>query len=205
MSNWGAKSRLYLLSAVMKHGTEDWNVVNDVINTHLSNTTLKSVLTADMCQVEYQSLVSGHTHVPTSSVDLSMQEKLVSELKRLRLEEIETRIAVCKQRYLCVYEDKQLIETGRLKEHNADILSEMEKRGSEFDLKSFCEERGIPANTDKDNKSSSKNKSKSKSASKNRTVTGTYVTVQPVMRIFSLDTFRYVPTLVLAFRRAYRL
>ena len=175
MSNWGPKSRLYLLSAVMKHGTEDWNVVNDVINTHLSNAARKSGLTADMCQVEYESLVSGHPDTPTSSIDLSLQETLTNELKRLRLEEIESRLAVCKQKYFGAYEDKQLIETGRLKEHNDDILSEIEKRGSEFDLKSFCEERGIRTNTETEAKSVNKSKSKARSASKNRTATGTYL------------------------------
>ena len=173
MSNWGPKSRLYLLSAVMKHGTEDWNIINDVTNTHLSNAAIKSGLTADMCQVEYEALVSGHAQTPTSSLDLSLQEKLVNELKTLRLEEIESRLAVCKQKYLEVYEDKQLIETGKLREHNSDILSEIEKRGSEFDLKTFCAERGI--RTDKDAKPANKNKSKSKYSSKNKTATGTYI------------------------------
>ena len=59
MTSWVTQSRLLLLSAVMKHGTEDWGVVNDSINNYLSNAAVKSNLTADMCQTEYLSDNSG--------------------------------------------------------------------------------------------------------------------------------------------------
>ena len=161
MAKWVTQSRLLLLSVVMKHGTEDWGVVNDSINNYLSNAAIKSNLTADMCQTEYQSLVSEQNQ-PSSSLDASLQEKLVNELKRLRLEEIENQIAICKQKYFNLFEDKQLIETSRLSAHNPEILSEIEKEGNNFDLKVFCEERGIQVRPEKEVKTNNKNKIKSR-------------------------------------------
>ncbi|KAI6649367.1 hypothetical protein LOD99_11733 [Oopsacas minuta] len=161
MTKWVTQSRLLLLSAVMKHGTEDWGIVNDVIKTYLSNRSIQSCLTADMCKIEYESLVSGQDQ-PGSSFDISLQDKLVNELKRLRIEEIESQLAICKQKYLNVFQDKQLIETGRLNGQNSDILSEIEKQGNDFDLKVFCNERGIRLKAEKEIKSTSKNTNKSK-------------------------------------------
>lgn len=161
MTSWVTQSRLLLLSAVMKHGTEDWGVVNDSINNYLSNAAVKSNLTADMCQTEYLSLVSEQDQ-PSSSLDVSLQDKLVNELKRLRLEEIENQIAICKQKYFNTFEDRQLIETGRLSGHNSEILSEIEKEGNNFDLKVFCDERGIQIRAEKEIKTNNKNKIKSR-------------------------------------------
>ena len=151
MTSWVTQSRLLLLSAVMKHGTEDWGVVNDSINNYLSNA---AVLTADMCQTEYLSLVSEQDQ-PSSSLDVSLQDKLVNELKRLRLEEIENQIAICKQKYFNTFEDRQLIETGRLSGHNSEILSEIEKEGNNFCLKVFCD---IQIRAEKEIKTNNKNK-----------------------------------------------
>ena len=164
MAGWVTKSRLYLLSTVMKHGTEDWKLISDVINTHLSGPSVQSEVTGVACEEEYERLVAEESETPVSSKDPPLHARLVEELRKLRIEEIDAELSVCKLRYFSVNEDRQVIESGRLREHYSDICNEIDKKGDGFNLRNYCDERGAKMyGIEKEVKSGQKSKSKSKS------------------------------------------